>query len=163
MRRKSLNNFGQKNWKPVSVPLSTEYHSRSNSDQNSSKVTLRNHHQSVWWSLSYDTLRTRPDISLVNSQFKKNICRRRSMKFAILFPYGNSAWYSRTCDTNGLCAYSDTDWAGNVETSRSTTGDAIFPGNSIVSLAVRWWRRSYTFFQQKRNTVVQWLQKPFPY
>ena len=68
-----------------------------------------------------------------NSQFKRNNCRRRSIKLAISFLNRNSAWYSRTSDTNGLCAYSDTDWAGNVEILRSTTGYAIFLGNSTVS------------------------------
>ena len=41
--------------------------------------------------------------------------------------------YSGTGDSNGLCAYSDTDWAGDIETSHSTTGYAIFLGNGIVS------------------------------
>ena len=41
--------------------------------------------------------------------------------------------YSGTGDSNGLCAFSDTDWAGDIETSRSTTGHAIFLGNGIVS------------------------------
>ena len=52
--------------------------------------------------------------------------------------------YSGTGDSNGLCAYSDTDWAGDVETSRSTTGYAIFLGNGIVS----WLSR-----QQQRVTL----------
>ena len=52
--------------------------------------------------------------------------------------------YSGTGDTNGLCAYSDTDWAGDVETSHSTTGYAIFLGNGIVS----WLSR-----QQQRVTL----------
>jgi hypothetical protein len=49
--------------------------------------------------------------------------------------------YSGTGNHIGLCAYSDTDWAGDVETSRSTTGYAIFLGNGIVSLLSRRQRR----------------------
>jgi hypothetical protein len=49
--------------------------------------------------------------------------------------------YSGTGNHNGLCAYSDTDWAGDVETSRSTTGYAIFLGNGIVSWLSRRQRR----------------------
>ena len=41
--------------------------------------------------------------------------------------------YSGTGDSNGLCTYSDTDWAGDVKTSQSTTSYAIFLGNGIVS------------------------------
>ena len=49
--------------------------------------------------------------------------------------------YSATSNQNGLCAYSDTDWAGDVETSCSTTGYAIFLGNGIVSWLSRQQRR----------------------
>ena len=49
--------------------------------------------------------------------------------------------YSGTGDSNGLCAYSDTDWAGDVKTSRSTTSYAIFLGNGIVSWLSRWQQR----------------------
>jgi hypothetical protein len=52
--------------------------------------------------------------------------------------------YSGTGNHNGLCAYSDTDWAGDIETSCSTTGYAIFPGHGIVS----WLSR-----QQQRVTL----------
>ena len=41
--------------------------------------------------------------------------------------------YSMTGNQNELCAYSDTDWAGDIETSCSTTSYAVFLGNSIVS------------------------------
>ena len=35
--------------------------------------------------------------------------------------------------TTGFVAYSDTDWAGDHETHRSTSGYAIFLGEGIVS------------------------------
>ena len=134
MRRKSLNDFGQKNCKPVPISLPTGYYPRPNSDQNSSKVTLRNHHQSVWWSLSYDMLRTRSDISLDQFTVRKKHLQKAIYEVRYSFSSKGTLHDTlRTCDTNGLCAYSDTDWAGNVETLRSTTGYAIFSGNSIAS------------------------------
>ena len=76
-----------------------------------------------------------------------------ALSFAISFLNRNSAWYSRTCDTNSLCAYSDTDWAGNVETLHSTTGYAIFLENSTVSWLLGDNEELY-FLPQKRNTAV---------
>ena len=53
---------------------------------------------------------------------------------------------SKTSDFNDLWAYSDTDWAGDIETSRSTTRYAIFLGNGIVFwLSRRQWRVTLSF------------------
>ena len=41
--------------------------------------------------------------------------------------------YSASGNESGLIAYSDTDWAGDVETSCYTTGYAMFLANRIVS------------------------------
>ena len=41
--------------------------------------------------------------------------------------------YSVSGNQNGLIAYSDTDWAGDHETSHFTTDYAIFLANGIVS------------------------------
>ena len=41
--------------------------------------------------------------------------------------------YTSSGNQSGLIAYSDTDWTGDVETSCSTTGYAIFLANRIVS------------------------------
>ena len=49
--------------------------------------------------------------------------------------------YTALRNQSGLIAYSDTDWAGDIETSRSTTGYIIFLANGIVSWLSRWQRR----------------------
>ena len=138
---KVIKRFGQENCKPVSVPLPTGYNPRLHSDQNSSNATLRSRYQSVIGSLLYIMLGTRPDISVAvikMSQFSSNPMEEHLQKALYIVRYLSSSkelciMYSGTGDSNGLCAYSDTDWAGDVETSRSTTGYAIFLGNGIVS------------------------------
>ena len=146
---KVVKRFSQENCKPVSVPLPTGYNPRPHSDQNSSNATLRSRYQSVIGSLLYIMLGTRPDISFAvikMSQFSSNPTEEHLQKALYIVRYLSSSKelcivYSGTGDSNGLCAYSDTDWAGDVETSRSTTGYAIFLGNGIVSWLSRRQRR----------------------
>ena len=45
--------------------------------------------------------------------------------------------YSASVTESGLIAYSDTDWTGDVETSCSTTGYAMFLANGIISWLFR--------------------------
>ena len=138
---KVVKRFGQENCKPVSVPLPTGYNPRPHSDQNSSNATLQSRYQLVIGSLLYIMLGTRPDISFAvikMSQFSSNPTEEHLQKALYIVRYLSSSKelcivYSGTGDSNGLCVYSDTDWAGDVETSRSTTGYAIFLGNGIVS------------------------------
>jgi hypothetical protein len=94
-------------------------------------------------------LGTRPDIAFAvikMSQFSSNPTEEHLRKVLYIVRYLSSSpdlciMYSGTGNHNGLCAYSDTDWAGDIETSRSTTGYAIFLGNGIVSWLSRRQRR----------------------
>ena len=146
---KVVKQFGQENCKPVSVPLPTGYNPRPHSDQNSSNATLRSCYQSVIGSLLYIMLGTRPDISFAvikMSQFSSNPTEEHLQKALYIVRYLSSSKelcivYSGTGDSNGLCAYFDTDWAGDIETSRSTTGYVIFLENGIVSWLSRRQRR----------------------
>ena len=68
-------------------------------------------------------------------------CRTQHFEVAIsqsLDHYYTSCWEQ---GQTYVCVYSDTDWAGDIETSRSTTGYAIFLGNGIVSWLSRRQRR----------------------
>jgi hypothetical protein len=146
---KVVKRFGQENCKPVSVPLPTRYNPRPHSTQNQSNATLRSRYQSVIGSLLYIMLGTRPDIAFAvikMSQFSSNPTEEHLQKALYIVRYLSSSpdlciMYSGTGNHNGLCAYSDTDWAGDVETSRSTTGYAIFLGNGIVLWLSRRQRR----------------------
>ena len=94
-------------------------------------------------------LGTRPDIAFAvikMSQFSSNPTEEHLQKVPYIMCYLSSSkdlciQYLVTGNQNGLCAYSDTDWAGDVETSCSTTGYAIFSGNGIVSWLSRQQRR----------------------
>jgi len=71
------------------------------------------------------------------SQFSSNPTEKHLQKMLYIVCYLSFCQdfcilYSGHGDQNGLCAYLDTDWAGDVETSCSTTGHAIFLENSIV-------------------------------
>ena len=146
---KVVKRFGQENCKPVSVPLPIRYNPRPHSDQNSSNTTLQSLYQSVIGSPLYIMLGTRPDISyavIKMSQFSSNPTEEHLQKALYIVHYLSSSKelcivYSGTGDSNGLYAYSDTDWAGDIETSRSTTGYAIFLENGIVSWLSRQQRR----------------------
>jgi len=97
-------------------------------------------------------LGTRPDIAFAvikMSQFSSNPTEEHLQKVLYIVHYLSSFQdlcisYSGHGDQNSLYAYSDTDWAGDIETSHSTTGYAIFLGNNIVS---------WLFRQQQRVTL----------
>ena len=68
---------------------------------------------------------------------------RRTQHFEVAISQSLDHCYT-SCWEQGqtyVCVYSDTDWAGDVETSRSTTGYAIFLGNGTVSWLSRRQRR----------------------
>ena len=144
---KVIKHFGQENCKEVSVPIPTGYNPRPN--QNQSDVSLRSRYQSVIGSLLYIMLGTRPDIAFAvikMLQFSSNPTEEHLQKVLYIVCYLSSSkdlciQYLATGNQNGLCAYSDTDWAGDIETSCSTTGYAIFLGNGIVSWLSRRQRR----------------------
>jgi len=149
---KVIKQFGQENCKPVTVPLPIGYNSRPNSNQDESNAALCSCYQLVIESLLYIMLGTRPDIAITvikMLQFFSNPMKEHLQKALYIMHYLSSFQdlcisYSGHGDQNSLCAYSDTDWAGDIETSHSTTGYAIFLGNGIVS----WLSR-----QQQRVTL----------
>jgi len=91
-------------------------------------------------------LGTRPDVAFAvikMSQFSSNPTEEHLQKALYIVRHLSSSQdlcilYFGHGDQNSLCAYSDTDWTGDVETSRSTPRYAIFLGNSIVSCLSRW-------------------------
>ena len=86
-------------------------------------------------------LGTRPDIAYLvikMLQFSANPSEKHLQRALYIVHYLSSTtdlciWYSVSGNQNGLIAYSDTDWAGDHETSCFTTGYAVFLANGIVS------------------------------
>ena len=85
-------------------------------------------------------LGTRPDIAqavIKMSQFSSNPLEEHLQKALYIVRYltgtKNLCIKYDGASKAGYVAYSDTDWAGDHETRRSTSGYAIFLGNGIVS------------------------------
>ena len=88
----------------------------------------------------YIMLETCPDIAqaVINmSQFSSNPSKEHLQKALYIVQYlvGTKNLCIKYDGTSkaGFMAYSDTDWAGDHETCRSTSGYAIFLGDGIVS------------------------------
>lgn len=136
---KVIQRFGQENCKPVSTPLPTGYTPRPNSNQAS--ASLRSSYQSVIGSLLYIMLGTRPDIAyavIKMSQFAANPSEEHLQRALYIVRYLSTTkdlciLYSRHGPSSGLIAYSDTDWGGDPETSRSTTGYVVYLANGPIS------------------------------
>ena len=164
--------FGQENCKPVSVPLPTGYNPRSNTDKEAN-ATLQSWYQLVIGSLLYIMLGIWPDIAysvIKMLQFSVNPTKEHLQKALYIVCYLSSTMdlcicYSGLGDKNGFIAYSDMDWGGDVETSQSTTGYAMFLANGIISL-LSWQQKrvhlSYTEAEyvgmMETACQIQWIQ-----
>jgi transposase InsO family protein len=135
---KVVKRFKLDNAKIARTPLPSSYNPLPNSTQSTSN--LRTRYQSVIGSLLYIMLGTRPDIAqavIKMSQFSSNPTEDHLQKALYIVRYlaGTKSLcikYDGASKT-GFVAYSDTDWAGDHETRRSTSGYAIFLGDGIVS------------------------------
>ena len=86
-------------------------------------------------------LGTRPDIAysvIKMLQFFANPSEEHLQRALYIVHYLSCTmdlciWYFVSGNQNGLIGYSNTDWAGDHETSCSTTGYAIFLANGFVS------------------------------
>ena len=136
---KVVKRFGQENCKETVVPLPTGYTPHVKVGE--INASLRSQYQSVIGSLLYIMLGTKPDLAysvIKMSQYSSNPSEEHLQKTMQIVRYLAHTQtlcitYTASGDKTGLIAYSDTDWAGDIETSRSTTGYAIFLANGIVS------------------------------
>ena len=131
----------------MKIVTPTRYNLRSNPDKEAN-TTLWSWYQSVIGSLLYIMLGTWPDItySIIKMlQFSANPTKEHLQKALYIVCYFSSTTdlcicYSGFGDKNGFIAYSDTDWGGDIETSWSTTGYAMFLANGIISW-LSWWQK----------------------
>ena len=136
---KVVKHFGQENCKETSVPLPTGYILRPNVGKENS--SLCSCYQLVIGSLLYIMFRTRPDITYAVIKMSQYSCNpseehlQKAIQIVFYLSHSQSLCikYSASGTQSGLITYSDTDWAGDVETSHSTTGYAMFLANRIVS------------------------------
>ena len=139
---KVIKRFKLNDAKIARTPLPSGYNPLPNTTQ--STPHLRSRYQSVIGSLLYIMLGTRPDIAqavIKMSQFSSNPLEEHLQKALYIVRYlagtKNLCIKYNGASKAGFVAYSDTDWAGDHETRRSTSGYAIFLGNGIVSWLLR--------------------------
>ena len=140
---KVVKHFKLDNAKIAHTPLPSGYNPLPNPTPSTSN--LHSHYQSVIGSLLWIMLGTHPDITqavIKMSQFSSNPSEDHLQKALYIMRYllGTRPLCIKYdgASTTGFVAYSDTDWAGDHETHRSTSGYAIFLGEGIVSWLSRW-------------------------
>ena len=164
--------FGQENCKLISVPLPTGYNLRSNPDKEAN-ATLQSQYQLIIGSLLYIMLGTQPDIaySIIKIlQFSVNPTKEHLQKVLYIVHYLSSTTdlcicYSGLGDKNGFIVYSDMDWSGDIETSWSITGYAMFLANGIISWLSQQQKRVHLSFTEaayvgmtETACQIQWIQ-----
>ena len=138
-----LKKFNMENCRPVATPLEIgrKFQKASGDDELFGDVSL---YQQAIGCLTYAATTTRPDIAVavsILSQYmsKPTIDHWIGVKRVLRYIRGtlNYGLSFSTGDTNGLIGYSDSDWAGDPDTRRSTSGYVFFIGQALVSWSSR--------------------------
>jgi len=137
---KVLKCFQMENVKHVCTPLPAGYQPSTAPKDYNANPTVRQWYQSIIGSLLFVMLGMRLDIAFAiikMSQFMANPTEEHFLKALHIVKYLGSTPNLALHFSGGassLDCYSDSDWAGNSETRRSTSGYAIqFLGNDLVS------------------------------
>lgn len=131
-----IEKFGMKNGKDVRTPMVTTV--KLSKDDTSAPVCPKLY-RSMIGSLLY-LCASRPDIS-----FSVSACARfqanpkethlAAVKRIIMYVRGTvnyGLWYTRSSSC-AITGYTDADWAGNIDTRKSTSGGCFFVGNNMTS------------------------------
>ena len=138
----SLERFGMDKCRPVTTPLESgaKYHK---TDEGDDLFDVRTYQQ-VIGSLTYAAICTRPDIASavgVMSQFMSNPNQVHwtGVKRILRYLKGTSGYGLMYKGNDGyeLSGYSDADWAGDINTRRSTSGFVFQLGTSTISWCSR--------------------------
>eukprot|EP00435_Cladocopium_sp_Y103_P070326 s53_g35.t1 len=57
---------------------------------------------------------------------------KKVVRYLLKFPYMKRVYYKQTLENAGVTAYSDSDWAGDLKTRRSTSGSVIKWGSHTL-------------------------------
>ena len=139
----TLVKFGMDKCRPVATPIEpgTKYYKTSEDDELFDTKT----YQMAIGSLTYAALATRPDISAsvnIMSQFMSNpsMTHWTGVKRILRYLRGTSNYglrYSNGLDYTQLTGFCDADWAGDVNTRRSTSGYVFQLGSSTITWCCR--------------------------
>ena len=146
----TLNRFGMKDCKPVSTPLDTgkTFHKRTTDEEPFNKET----YQQAIGCLTYVSTATRPDIAAavgLLSQYMADPSNDHWLGIKRLLRYIKGTFmyglkFVAHENDDDLLGYADTNWAGDVDTRRSTSGYIFKIADGVVS-----WR------SKKQSTVAK--------
>ncbi|KIK13515.1 hypothetical protein PISMIDRAFT_17935 [Pisolithus microcarpus 441] len=137
--KKVLKRFSMEHANSVRTPLPSGYNPEKAPEKYQATSELQTRYQSVIGSLLYMALGTRPDIaySVVRmSQYMSNPTDLHLKQALHIVRYVAST--PNLClqyhgKENRIYAFADADWASNRDTRHSTTGYAMYYGNSLIS------------------------------
>lgn len=131
-----LKNYGMENFASMSTPMTTKCKLRKDDD---SPLVDATHYRSMIGALLY-LITTRPDImQAVGMVGRFQSAPKQSHLLAVkrilrylkgTFDFGR--WYPKS-STLTVIAYTNADWAGSIDDQKSTSGDAFFLGDCLVS------------------------------
>lgn len=138
--REILNRFGMEDCKPVGTPRDINQKLSINDVDDKNSLVGKIPYQEAIGSLLYLTQGTRPDIAFaVNDLSRFNLkhgeVHWQAIKRIFRYLSGTINYKLRYSynDTDGLCAFSDADWASEVDQRRSCTGFVIKMSNGAIS------------------------------
>jgi hypothetical protein len=140
---KVLRRFQMESCRPVGTPLETgkKFHELSSDDESFDTQTYR---QAIGC-LTYVSVTTRPDIAAavgILSQYMSKPSKDHwiGVKRVLRYLKGTLNYGIKYSANNGnpeLIGYSDSDWAGDIDTRRSTSGYVFQLSNSVISWSSR--------------------------
>ena len=140
---KVLKRFGMEFCKPIATPLESgkKFHEMSSDDEGFDTQT----YQQAIGCLTYMSVTTRPDISAavgILSQYMSKPSKEHwlGVKRVLRYLKGTVNYgirYSSNKEEKDLVGYCDSDWAGDIDTRKSTSGYVFQFGNSAISWSSR--------------------------
>lgn len=141
--RRVLEDFGMLQANPVATPMETSVHLVPAEDGYQAESSLVKTYQSAVGSLMYAMLGTRPDLAFavsVVSRFASNPTDRHwtAVKRILKYLAGTiSIGLVFRGSLTSLNGYTDSDWAGDHDTRRSTSGYVFNVGSAAISWSAK--------------------------
>ena len=154
---KVLRKFGMENYKPVSTPLEKGRKFQNLSPSNE-PFDVQTYQQAIGC-LTYVSTATRPDISAAVGVLSQYMSRPSNdhwigVKRVLRYLKGTLKYglkFTAHEEEPELFGHSDADWAGDVDTRRSTSGYVFQIGSSTVSWSSR---KQATVAKSLRNVLL---------
>lgn len=142
--KKMLAEYKMTDAKPSKIPMDPGF--MKNVPENDIKLPSNTEYRKIIGSLLYLTVNSRPDIAVAVSILGRKVCEpkqsdlmeaKRILRFLVYTQDMTLKLGGADGNSNHLIAYVDADWAGDVETRRSTTGFIFKLGGGLISWGSR--------------------------